>query len=143
MRNASSVLGVLRQATILIDEMAFDVDLYVMPLAGYYVVLGTHWMATLGDNVWNLVAGTMAFKQVRWDVCCRGVATPSPPHLHTTETTEPLLDEVLDSFSDVFTEPTGLPPERSHNHHIVLKPSASPVAVRPYRYPATHKDEME
>jgi hypothetical protein len=67
----------------------------------------------------------------------------SPPHLHTTETTEPLLDEVLDSFSDVFIESTGLPPERGHNHHIVLKPGASPVAVRPYRYPVAHKDELE
>jgi hypothetical protein len=123
--------------------MEFDIHLYVMPLAGYDVVLGTHWMATLGDIVWNLAAGTMAFKQAGRDVCWRGVATPSPPRLHTAETTEPLLDEVLDSFSDVFAEPTGLPLERGHNHHIVLKPGAGPVVVLPYTYPTTHKDELE
>ena len=40
--------GVLRQAAISIEGMAFHVDLYVMPLAGYDMVLGTQWMATLG-----------------------------------------------------------------------------------------------
>jgi predicted aspartyl protease len=34
--------GVLRQATVVIDNRQFAVDLYIMPLAGYDVVLGTH-----------------------------------------------------------------------------------------------------
>ena len=34
--------GVIRQAPILIDGMEFRVDPFVMPLAGYDVVLGTH-----------------------------------------------------------------------------------------------------
>jgi hypothetical protein len=100
-------------------------------------------MATLGDIVWNLAVSTMAFKQAKRDVCWRGVATPSPPRLHTTETTEPLPDEVLGSFFGVFAEPTGLHSERGHNHLIVLKPGAGPVAVHPYRYPGAHKDELE
>jgi hypothetical protein len=49
--------GVLRQA----PGMEFHVDLYVMSLAGYDVVLGTQWMATLGPIVWDLTARTMAF----------------------------------------------------------------------------------
>ena len=32
---------------------------------------------------------------------------------------------------------------RAHDHRIMLKPDAQPVAVRPYRYPAAHKDELE
>jgi hypothetical protein len=55
----------------------------------------------------------------------------------------PLLDELLAGFANVFTEPRGLPPPRSCDHGIVLKPGASPVMVRPYRYPAAHKDELE
>jgi hypothetical protein len=43
--------GVLRQAPVIINGMEFHVNLYVMPLAGYDVVLGTHWMATLGSIV--------------------------------------------------------------------------------------------
>jgi hypothetical protein len=34
--------GVLRQAPVIINGMEFRIDLYVMPLAGYNVVLGTH-----------------------------------------------------------------------------------------------------
>jgi hypothetical protein len=43
--------GVLRQASVVIDGLEFRVDLYVMPLAGYDIVLGTNWMAPLGDIV--------------------------------------------------------------------------------------------
>jgi hypothetical protein len=55
----------------------------------------------------------------------------------------PLLDELLATFEDVFAEPTGLPPPRARDHAITLKPDTAPVAVRPYRYPAAHKDELE
>jgi hypothetical protein len=58
-------------------------------------------------------------------------------------TSAPLLDELLVGFGDVFREPQGLPPTRNCDHAITLKPDAQPVAVRPYRYPAAHKDEME
>jgi hypothetical protein len=34
--------GVLRQAPVIIDGLQFSVDLYIMPLAGYDVVLGTN-----------------------------------------------------------------------------------------------------
>jgi len=37
----------------------------------------------------------------------------------------------------------GLPPPRSRDHAITLVPGSPPVAVRPYRYPALHKDELE
>jgi hypothetical protein len=46
-------------------------------------------------------------------------------------------------LEDVFTEPRGLPPQRTRDHRIVLKPGTLPVAIRPYRYPAAHKDELE
>lgn len=56
---------------------------------------------------------------------------------------EDLLDRLLLSFSDVFANPTGLPPSRDCDHHIHLKPNTEPVAVRPYRYPQLQKDELE
>jgi hypothetical protein len=49
----------------------------------------------------------------------------------------------LHSFEGLFAEPTGLPSQRARDHAIVLKPRSTPVAVRPYRYPAAHKDELE
>jgi len=54
-----------------------------------------------------------------------------------------LLDDVLASFADVFAEPFGLPPQRGRAHSIRLLPGTAPVAVRPYRYPVAHKDELE
>jgi hypothetical protein len=135
--------GVLRRAPITIDNLGFHVDLFVMPLAGYDIVLGTNWMATLGQLVWDLVAGTVAFQHegrtVRWE----GVPAPSTWGPYATSASDSLLDELLAGFEDVFTEPSGLPPPRGREHGITLKPGAQPVAVRPYRYPAAHKDELE
>jgi hypothetical protein len=54
-----------------------------------------------------------------------------------------LLDWLLGAFVDIFAAPTGLPPARGHDHRIILKPDAPPVAVCPYRYPVAHKNELE
>jgi hypothetical protein len=114
-----------------------------MPLAGYDVVLGTNWMAPLGDITWNLAADTMAFQHAGSTVCWHGTAPKTPARLHAADAGEPLLDALLADFQDVFAAPSGLPPERGRTHRIILKPDATPVAVRSYRYPAAHKDELE
>jgi len=54
-----------------------------------------------------------------------------------------MLQAMLLEFTDIFAEPTGMPPLQTRDHSINLIPGSSPVAVRPYRYPATHKDELE
>jgi hypothetical protein len=135
--------GVLRQAPIVIDSRPFAVDLYIMPLAGYDLVLGTQWLGTLGDIIWNVAAGTMEFRMADQQVCWRSVAPPTPPHIHSASAAERLLDELLASFADVFAEPKGLPPACGRAHRIILKPDTAPVAVRPYRYLAAHKTELE
>jgi hypothetical protein len=59
---------------------------------------------------------------------------------------EPLrleVEELLRSFEDVFAEPKGLPPNRSHDHSITSKSDVQPVCVRPYRYPCFQKEEIE
>jgi hypothetical protein len=111
-----------------------------MPLAGYDVVLGTNWMAPLGDIVWNLAAGTMAFQHASRSVCLHGIAPMAPAHLLAAQAAEPLLDALQDDFHDIFTAPSGLVAEQGQTHRIVLKPNAAPMAVHPYRYPAAHKD---
>lgn len=50
---------------------------------------------------------------------------------------------VLSDYSDVFAEPQGLPPARGKTHAITLKEGASPVSVRPFRYPQAQKAEIE
>ena len=53
--------GVIRAAPVSVDGTDFTIDLFVMPLAGYDLVLGTQWMATLGPIVWDFAKHTMSF----------------------------------------------------------------------------------
>ena len=53
-------------------------------------------------------------------------------HSHT-EAQMPQLSSLLKEFADLFEEPSSSPPQRSHDHKIVLKPGTSPVNLRPYR----------
>lgn len=55
----------------------------------------------------------------------------------------PDLVPILDAFAGVFQEPQGLPPSRGREHAIVLQTGASPVSVRPFRYPQIQKEEIE
>ena len=114
-----------------------------MPLAGYNVVLGTQWLATLGPVLWDFGARSMTFQWQGHSVCWHGVPGPAALVVHTTTASPTLLDELHASFDDVFAKPRGLPPLRSWDHGITLVPGSQPVAVRPYRYPVTHKDELE
>ena len=135
--------GVLRQAPIAIVGENFCVDLYVMPLAGYDVVLGTQWMVTLGKMVWDFTTRTVAFTRHGRTICWEDVAAQRTPRLSNITAPAALLEELLTAFGGLFAEPSGLPPPRARDHSIVLKPGALLVAVRPYRYPAAHKDELE
>jgi hypothetical protein len=42
--------------------MTFNIDLYVMPLAGYDTVLGNQWMEPLGRIVWDIATHTFSFQ---------------------------------------------------------------------------------
>lgn len=65
----------------------------------------------------------------------------------TTEADSPAvppgLSALLQEFNSIFEAPTQLPPRRECDHAIPLVPGASPVCIRPYRYPPAIKDEIE
>ncbi|WVZ63880.1 hypothetical protein U9M48_013475 [Paspalum notatum var. saurae] len=128
-------VGVLRDAPLRVDGDSFPADLYVMPLAGYDVVLGTRWLSALGSIVWDFNQRRMSFQRNGRTTCWSGVAVPSAPGLGAMVAS--------DSLRAVGLLLRRLPPRRAHDHHITLKAGAQPVAVRPYRYPAAHKDELE
>jgi hypothetical protein len=54
-------VSVIRNAPLDIDGHCFPADLYVMPLAGYDVVLGTRWLAALGPIMWDFSNHTISF----------------------------------------------------------------------------------
>jgi hypothetical protein len=53
--------GVICDAPLLITGALFPMDLFVMPLAGYDVVLGTKWLSARGPIVWDLAHRRMSF----------------------------------------------------------------------------------
>ncbi|KAG8382822.1 hypothetical protein BUALT_Bualt05G0118300 [Buddleja alternifolia] len=53
------------------------------------------------------------------------------------------LDALLTDFADLFEDPTSLPPQRLYDHVITLREGTGAVNVKPYRYPAVQKNEIE
>jgi hypothetical protein len=52
--------GVYRGVLFFINE-EFSADFFILPLAGYDVVLDTQWLASLGPILWDFGALTMSF----------------------------------------------------------------------------------
>jgi hypothetical protein len=100
-------------------------------------VLGVQWLRSLGPILWNFSKLAMEFWHQGHRVHWTGIGGQQ------LLDSRPVLDALLISYSDIFTEPQGLPPPRYHDHHIRLLPGTTPVAVRPYRYPPLLKDEIE
>ena len=61
----------------------------------------------------------------------------------TTNIQNPLVQNILDNFPLVFSEPTSLPPNRDCNHKIPLTAGAQPPNLRPYRVPHMQKGAMQ
>lgn len=50
-----------------------------------------------------------------------------------------VIQNLLTEYGDIFAEPNGLPPNRSHDHAIHLKLDSRAISIRCYRYPYFHK----
>jgi len=75
--------GVIRNALFSIDNTAFNTDLFVMPLAGYDLVLGTRWLGTLGPIVWDFATRSMSFQRHGRTICWSGVPSSTTARLRT------------------------------------------------------------
>jgi tRNA A37 N6-isopentenylltransferase MiaA len=53
------------------------------------------------------------------------------------------IQQLLQTYADVFESKVGYPPPSSCSHSIPLIPEERPVVVRPYRYAPVLKDEIE
>jgi hypothetical protein len=79
---------VLRDAPLAIDRTSFPADLYVMPLAGYDIVLGTRWLGALGPIVWDLGSRRMTFHFQGRLICWTSVPASRPTTISATVASE-------------------------------------------------------
>ena len=138
--------GLARDVATRIGSDFFSVECYAINLDCFDMVLGIAFLKHLGPILWDFDELCMSFWHRGHRVTWRGIGSPQRPvsRLYSiTQPEHPLLDQLLESFDDVFQPPSGLPPQRSCDHHIHLLPNIVPVAVRPYRYPHLQKDELE
>lgn len=71
-------------------------------------------------------------------------ATPQPnlADQPSIDSLHPDIQRILHPYIHIFQPPQGLPPHRPHDHHIHLSPGATPVNIKPYRYPHYQKEAM-
>jgi hypothetical protein len=50
-------------------------------------------------------------------------------------TTPKEISDLLQEFEDIFVDSSNLPPHRTCDHAIILKPDSKPPNQRPYRVP--------
>ena len=153
---------VYRNVTISIDDFTMQLDLYPFHLPGVDVVLGLHWLRQLGVVHHDWANLTMSFTWQGHTHSFSGIGSGGKPVIGTASKGGTLFGLLVRSHTDtsdtnrntaytnlhhrypaVFSNPTGLPPARAHDHRIPLLHGAPPANVRPYRYPQVQKEEIE
>nr|GMD87068.1 uncharacterized protein LOC109178468 [Ipomoea batatas] len=131
-------LGICEDVQLQKDSNSFPVNLFVISLVGFEIVLGVHWLRTLGAILWDFTALTMTFMYGNRPVTWQGEQVPSGRLLNALQPQVSIsnaLEHILTDYSDLFQEPSALPPRSQCDHRITLVTSADLVSVRPYRYP--------
>ena len=132
--------------TIKLGSYVTQADSYILPLEGYDAVMGTHWLRTLGEILWDFAKLTMKFMSQDKEIILKGLSDrwveghelerhtgkqPNGAILHMVAPTlsdtlareekeKPGLSQLLEAFKKNFKESKGLPPKRAQDHHIPL-----------------------
>ena len=153
-----------------LQQTTFSSDMLLISLGCSDLVLGIEWLVKLGNITWNFDKLTMEFHVQGKRHVLRGATngdlqTTRKQHLHKTlsdgvhlvmlqlcteealathvdqSLVPPSIQQLLDHFSDIFQEPTELPPSRElHDHKIPLLEGTNLVNKRPYKYAKHQKD---
>jgi len=161
--------GQCSDVSLKVQGVILTTEFYILSLGGCDMVLGVQWLQTLGPIIWDFLQLTMRFTLFGKPIILTGLNSAgltvedSPkffknasasakglvlqmlPHFQAFSSTviHEDLQALITEFGMVFEEPKGLPPQRSHDHQILLKEGTKPVCVRPYRYPYYQKTEIE
>ncbi|KFK23991.1 hypothetical protein AALP_AAs48021U000700 [Arabis alpina] len=163
--------GVCKDVELHLQGLVVVAPFLPLELGSADVILGIQWLGSLGDMRCNWKLQKIAFmvegKEVELQgdpsICCSpvtlkglwkaldqegqgviveygGLQAQNP---RSEKPVPEALSTVLAEFTGVFEEPRGLPPSRGKEHEITLKQEASPVCVRPFRYPQAQREELE
>ncbi|KAL4346826.1 hypothetical protein GQ457_17G013770 [Hibiscus cannabinus] len=145
----------------------FEHDFRVLSMGGSDMVLGVDWMRRYSPISMDFNNMTLSFQKDGEQIVLKGgprqptvkfISSEKLQKLTEKEAeligeiyllnsegedfeSRPELQQILNAYEDVFQEPQGMPPERVHDHAIVLKEGAQPVNLRPYRFPHCQKTE--
>lgn len=153
------------QAILQVQGHTFTTDLHVLPICGADIVLGVHWLKSLGSVLTDYNTLTMKFVHQGNIIKLKGDTTKDLkamslpqlrrliqtdgsneffhirvcPSLPLPSPTHPNIFTLITQFTTLFQPPTTLPPPRPTNHSIHLHPHTTLVNVRLYRYPYFQK----
>jgi hypothetical protein len=116
-----SSLGSYCNISISIGGEVFIIDCYGLALGAYDMVLGVQWLESLGPILWDFSRRTMAFVRHGHRVLWQTAKTQSASPVLMAADVD-LMGDLLDNFTDLFVEPSGLPPPRDRCHEIRLLP---------------------
>ncbi|XP_026459333.1 uncharacterized protein LOC113359994 [Papaver somniferum] len=116
--------GLCSDISLKLQDYQFTTEFFLLELSGCEAVLGVAWLRTLGNISWDFEKLHMKFTSDDQEYAL-------------------VVSDLLLRFSDLFTSPTDLPPQKKYDHRIPLLPNSTPVNVRPYRYPYFQKEDIE
>ena len=145
-------------------------DMRVLDLSTYDAILGFDWLEAHSPMTCDWENRTMKFMEHGKQIKIQGV-TPVPakleamsakqvwksykandiwafaivnfiPEQQLHDIPESVLN-LLHQYTDIFSEPKVLPPNRVYDHAIPLQPDAVPINSHPYKYSPQHKSEIE
>ena len=139
-----------------VQSYTFHSTFRVLPLGSYDIILGMDWLEAFSPMKVNWRNKWMSISYGSGSVLLHGLgdvsencssvmvfSISSDAVDQPTHTVHPQVQSILDEFSQLFAEPSALPPRRDCDHSIPLVPGAQPVCIRQYRYSPKLKSEIE
>jgi len=131
----------------------FFTDVMLVSLGNWEMVLGVHWLSSLGPILWDFAKLRMEFQYEGQRVVLRGTQKSDmewtggkrfqqslcksaqlfalqvqpvlpPSSLQTIDTSIPEIQQLLREYEDIFAEPKGLPPHRALDHRKACRVDA-------------------
>lgn len=161
----------LPDCPVWISGHAFKISLKILPLSCYDVILGIDWLASHSPMEVDWKQKWLSFSYMGERVLLQGInphivnCDPvNKPELSALVHQDKLwcmielqvvqgqednqekpkeVQLLIEEFSELFEPPTELPPKRATDHSIPLLLGSQPFRLRPYRYNASQKDEIE